>query len=450
MTFLSFLLGTGMLLWSGRGIARQVVPARDLRLSVAFPLGALVHALLLAMLALVGVDMHWWILLPVHALVGLLGSVLPPRLCPAPLVPPVAVAPARWERILRAACIALLAVQCGYAAVHALWLPTYHIDSLTNWTMRAKVSWLDGSLAFDETEARGVAKPQYPFAVHGVQTAAHVVAPAWSDRSANAATLLLTFSGFGALFLLLRRLRGTTVALAGVAAVTHIPLLGFHLAQGYGDIHLVTALLLALGFVLAARIADDARWYVGSALFVALSAWTKTEGLVVGLAPWALLLAIDLPFPRGRKERIVALAIGIGLSLSFPLFLLLKGLPLTPHATDGAIGFYPEAILPALAGFLSPSMGLAWPAILLAVVSVAWLWKTNDPRVDCRPIVTLGWGLLVLLIVLATYVFTPNARFLLNGESYFRQLMVPAALLIAALAGIVRGKNGTGSGRDVR
>ena len=55
-----------------------------------------------------------------------------------------------------------------------------------------------------------------------------------------------------------------------------------------------------------------------------------------------------------------------------------------------------------------------------------------------RLIVTLGWGILALLIVLFTYVCTPNARFLLNGESYFRQLMVPAALLITALGAAIR------------
>ena len=442
MTLLSFLIGLGMLSWSGWAIAGHVLPSgeRDLRIGAALPVGALAHALLLALLTLVGAPLAWWLLLPLHAAIGIGAFLVPAVLRPGALSTAAPSSVSTFERAARIALIVLLLVQCGYALAHAAVLPTYHIDSLTNWTMRAKVSWLDGALAFDETEFRGVAKPQYPFLVHGVQMAAHVVALDWNDRSANASTLLLTLTSLGSLFLLLRRLRGMTTALVGVAAVTNIPLLAFHLAQGYGDIHLATYLFLGLAFVLAARITADARWHLGSALFVAAACWTKTEGAIIGLLPWLLLLAIDLPFPQGRRDRIVALAVGGVLGLLFPLFLLLKGLPFTPHDSDAVFGFHTEAFGPAFAGFLSPSMGLAWPAIAVALAVAAWMWRRNDERIDCRVIVTFFWGILALLIVLATYTLTPNVRFLLNGESYFRQLMIPAGLLLISLAAAFRKK----------
>ncbi len=439
MTFLLFLIGMAMLGWSGWGIAWQVIPAGDrwLQAFVALPLGALVHVLFLAILTLIGVPIAAWILLPLHVFVGAAALYAPTPYRPASLLshPDQAWT---YDTYVRIVLCVLLGVQALFAFTHAVVLPTYHIDSLTNWTMRAKVSWLDEQLAFDQTEVRGVAKPQYPFLVHGVQMAAHVVALQWSDRAANASTLALTLSSLGVLFLLLKRLRGTTIALGIIAAITHIPLLSFHLAQGYGDIHLVAYLLLALGFVLAARIAEDARWYIGSALFIGAASWTKTEGIVIGLVPWLLLVGIDLPWPQQGQTRIVALVKGVVLSLLFPLFLLTKGLQLTPHESDALFGLQTEAFGPALAGFLSPSMGLTWLVILLAFIIAMRFWKTNDQRIDCRTVVTLGWGILALLIVLATYTLTPNARFLLNGESYFRQLMVPASLIILALAGSFR------------
>ncbi len=441
MSVLSFIIGMGMLGWSGWALAGKILPAdRWMRIAFALPLGALLQTLLLLKCTLLHVPITWYGQLLAHAVIGILLLWLPWSLRPAPLVvSPSRTSSSRLDMILRWLCGLLLIVQFLFAGAHAVMLPTYHIDSLTNWTMRAKVSWIDQELAFDLTEERGVAKPQYPFLVHGVQIAANVVAPMWSDRAANTATFLLTITSLSTLFLLLRKLRGLTIALAATAAVTSIPLLSFHMAQGYGDVHLVTYLLLALGFVIAAR-TTDVRFYLPSALMIAAAVWTKTEGLVIGLLPWLLLVGVDLPFSEGRRERITAMLVGGGLSLLFPLFLFLWDLPFTPHSSDAFMEFHPEAVLPALAGLVSPSMGLAFPAALVGLLSVLWLWKKNDARLDCRLIITLFWGVLALLIVLATYTLTPNARFLLNGESYYRQLMIPASLLMIALAATFRAR----------
>jgi hypothetical protein len=43
------------------------------------------------------------------------------------------------------------------------------------------------------------------------------------------------------------------------------------------------------------------------------------------------------------------------------------------------------------------------------------------------------WGLLVFLGFLVVYLATPNVRFLLNAESFYRQMMIPAAMLILSL-----------------
>ncbi len=444
MTFISLIVGIFLLCLSGYGVVRHVLPAdRWLRIALAMPLGALVHAFILLICTVCGVPIVWWTVIPAHLLIAIVFFIVRSRTAPTPFPsqPNALELPRRFSRILRILCIGLLSAQSLYAVVHAAILPTYHIDSLTNWTMRAKVSWIDQRLAFDATEERGVAKPQYPFLVHGVQLAAHVVAPNWNDRAANVSTLLLTFSGFASLFLVLRRLRGTDIALAGVAALTSIPLLSFHLAQGYGDIHLVTYLALACAFTVAARVVGDARWFFAAALMVAAASWTKTEGLIVGVLPWLLLMLIDAMSVHTRRPYIISMLLAAVLAGLFPLFLLWQGLPFTPHASDAAFGIHVEAFGPAFGGLLfSPSMGLTWWAIGVAFVVTTMLWKRNDPRLDCRVIIVLLWGVLALLIVLATYTLTPNVRFLLNGESYFRQLMVPAALLIVALAGVFQSK----------
>jgi hypothetical protein len=38
------------------------------------------------------------------------------------------------------------------------------------------------------------------------------------------------------------------------------------------------------------------------------------------------------------------------------------------------------------------------------------------------------------------YLMTPNVRFLLNAESYYRQMMIPAAMIFLALGLILKKK----------
>jgi hypothetical protein len=42
-------------------------------------------------------------------------------------------------------------------------------------------------------------------------------------------------------------------------------------------------------------------------------------------------------------------------------------------------------------------------------------------------------GALCFAIVIGVYVFTPNVSYLLNGESFDRQLLTPAAMLVLPL-----------------
>ena len=343
----------------------------------------------------------------------------------------------RVEKIVLGVSIILLAMTLVYSFVHAIMLPTAQYDSATNWTMRSEISFYDHSIAFDPTEIRGMAKPQYPFLFHALQISANEGQKHWNDTAANGILYLLSLGTFGAIFLKIRKLRGTVHALATIAALFSIPLLSLHLAQGYGDLNLLQFLLLSvscLGLWIESTHARKNRWLILSAVFVAASVWTKSEGSLFGLLPWLLTVALVCGRnPHTWKGARTALILAVLLSIPWPLFAALKGLSLTPHSSDTMIRLHPEGFAEALRGIFSRgSFGLTWYSLGFLIPLLTYAGWKHHPDLQRRNLPLLAWGTVMLTEVLFIYLATPNVRFLLNAESFYRQMMIPAAMLILA------------------
>jgi hypothetical protein len=74
--------------------------------------------------------------------------------------------------------------------------------------------------------------------------------------------------------------------------------------------------------------------------------------------------------------------------------------------------------------FGSGSLGPIWFILPLPILLL--LKKSSWEKLSL-----FSFALLSLLGVLFIYLFTPNVGFLLNGQSFYRQMLLPAALLIA-------------------
>ena len=413
--------------------------SRAALLAAALPFAALSNVFLFFLWTIAGLPLRWTTLLPAHLLV--IAALLLVRHFwmqkSDTLIPPVPEFPTssiRWDQILRIACLLLLGMTALFSLVHAVLLPTFQIDSLTNWTMRSKLSFLDEHIAFDTDEVRGMSKPQYPFLFHALQILVNEGNTVWHDQSANGILFLLNIGSLVSLFFVVRGLRGTTQALVTVTLLTGIPLLGFHLAGSYADMHLALFLLLALGWFCTALARRERSSLFASALLVAAATWTKSEGIVIGLLPWTLLLLLCWK-QFGRLRVLQALGIAWMCSVPWPLFLLMRGLSLTPHATDTRFGWHPEGVLPALQGLFSGgSFGIVWYALPAIIVLLFSAHRRRSPQVDSLLLLTLLWGIVAFLLVLATYLLTPNISFLLSGQSFYRQMMIPPALMLLSCA----------------
>lgn len=448
MTFLLFLFWLVILIAEGSLAASLILRSKvfhPLILTLSLPLSALCNVFVVFLYTITGIPLMFWTMVLGHGVImGILLIMMLKKWCVvigepcAPLgsteikiISHFQLTIFNYQFFLRVVCITLLTVQCIFSFAHAVILPTYHIDSLTNWTMRSKVSFYDRAIAFDATEARGVAKPQYPIVFHALQITVNEGKSEWSDRSATAILFFLTLSAFTALFLLIKGKKGVDHALAIITLITGIPLLTLHLSQGYGDLPLVLLLCLSFITLWLYRSESDARWLLLSGLLMAASVWTKAEGLFVGLIPWMLLVIADCKTPERRQQIWKPALISTLIALMFPMFLLSRGLGLTPHGSDSRLEWHPEIIDDIVSGlFASGSMGIVWYVIAIASGLILWLRYRGDVRVERSAMMLGWWALFSLLLIIGTYVCTPNASFVANGESYYRQLMIPASLFL--------------------
>ncbi len=443
---------TALLILEGALLSRLILREKNtlLHLSLGLPLAALLNVFIVFDWTILGIGLTPVTLLLEHVVITLILAVYSWKKNKMAIVALQAEKSARGMIVLEWLCMILLAVIFTYSFIHAVLLPTFQYDSATNWTMRSEISFVDQKIAFDTDEFRGMAKPQYPFLFHALQIVVNQgqnlgvasgeagmglgEAPqsvaGWNDRAANTVLWLLSLSSFMALYLILRRSIERVRSVLTVTMILGIPLLSLHLGQGYADITLLQELLLSLVCLMTWIREKKAGWLLLSGLFVTASVWTKSEGFLIGLVPWILAVGALTFFDQEKKKETFKVAlIPIILSITWPIFAMLKGLPLTPHSADTLLAFHSEGVQEAMLGlFDRGSFGIAWYVLLVAIP-----WMIVDllrHKSGLKEFVPLAWGMFVLLFFLFVYLFTPNVRFLLNAESYYRQMMIPAAMLM--------------------
>ena len=401
---------------------------------LSLPLGALINVFAIAVLSLLSIELNALSIIGSNLLIAtlLLISVQPLYKTKSPI--PSSEVTLKVPLIFTVVSCFILASSLVYAVSHTL-LPTFHYDSTTNWNMRSKVSYERAEVIFDDSDTL-VSKSQYPFLYHSLQITVNEFSPRWSDKSANGIHLLLTLSLLGALYVLLSH-RGKSYGLIVMALIMGIPLLTLHSGQSYADITLIGFALVCLSALLEYRKEDDTRFLLLSGLMLCSAVWTKSDGLFFCYIPWVIVMSVILVRKSGS---IAALRYPIGysvlLSLSWPLFAIVKKLSLTPHgSSDSAFTLNLEAI-PAFskALFVTGSFGIYWYALLSILTGVFIGIKRGTIAVDNRYLITVLWGLIALAGYMGVYLLTSNAEYLIIGQSFDRQMLLPASLLTLSLS----------------
>jgi len=449
MSMLIFLLWLAILLAEGWMFTRVLLRRDDrwLCLTLALPMAAVLNAVLFAKITLVSLPLSPLVLIIYHLTTLAVTAVLFWKVrgtgVYVPQEPTPFLSVGRFRALVTVLCSVILLQIVAFSFTHSVIIPTHQIDSLTNWTMRSKISFIDQELAFDKTEERGIAKPQYPFLFHSLQIVVNEGNETWNDRAANAILFLLSLSAFAAIGLLLARLRSWQHGLIGVTLIASIPLMAYHLEHGYGDIHLVEYAALSLLLLIGARERRSVGWLLVSGVMAAGAAWSKSEGLFVGLIFWMMMSVVLLRGIVPAKILGLSLAAAWLFWLQFPTLMYLKGLGLTPHGSDTALEMHFDMLPAALQGiFAAGSFGMLWTVLFVSFILFLIGLKKKHPGIDRVSFATVLWGIAVLLLILFTYTMTANAEFLRNGQSFQRQLMIPAVLLILSLLAAWKPRSG--------
>ena len=404
-----------------------------LEILLGLPLGALINLFAIALLTLLGIELHAVSIIGANliVIVWMIISIQP--LLKAKSNDIIQESEVRVPRLMMIVSGFILAASLIYAVSHTL-LPTFHYDSTTNWNMRSKVSFYRAEIVFD-TQDNVIAKPHYPFLYHALQISVNSFSPNWSDKSANSVHLLLSLATLGAVFELLSR-RGRSYALTALALIVGIPLLTLHLGQSYADITLVGFALLSLALICEFRRTNDERLLMLSGLLLCACVWTKADGIFFCFIPWIIMMAIMLVRHEGSIAHLrYPVAITVLLGLSWPAFAALKGLSLTPHgAGDSQIHTNIEAVSAfSKALFVSGSFGIYWYGLLAILATVFMGVRKNSIELDRRYVLTLLWGLIALAGYMGVYLLTSNTEYLIIGQSFDRQMLLPASLLTLSL-----------------
>lgn len=443
MSFLFFVGVTLLLTAQGTLIGLAFGSELTLALSLSLPLAAFVNVLVVFAYTVSGVPLTAFTMLGAHVVATAVAAFYARNRKKSDGELHVSPALSGTEKFVTGCSLVLIAMTAIYAFAHAVMLPTMQYDSATNWTMRSEISYVDQKMAFDPDESRGMAKPQYPFLYHALQVTANQGQKEWNDTAANTILFLLSVCSFLALAVIVKKIRGTTQAMVTIAALLGIPLLSLHLAQGYGDLNVLQYMLLSLVCLAVWNESNDKRigMLMLSGIFAAACVWTKSEGLFFGFAPWMLLVALIVRKDKAQwKQASTAGLVSIALAAPWPVFAWAKGLSLTPHSSDTLFAIHTEGFSEAFLGLVSRgSFGIAWYVIPACIILILIAARKKLPQIERKELSMLLWGGLVFAQVLFIYLCTPNVRFLLNAESYYRQMMIPAAMLILACSLCMRG-----------
>ena len=443
MSFLLFVGVTLLLVAQGTLIGLAFTCELTLALTLSLPLAAFVNVLIVFAYTVFGVPLTPVALLGAHIIITAVAAFYARNKKNKDGELLVSPALSRTEKIVTGCSLVLIAMTVIYAFAHAVMLPTMQYDSATNWTMRSEISFYDRTMAFDPDESRGMAKPQYPFLYHALQVTANQGQKEWNDTAANTILFLLSVCTFLGIAVILKKLRGTAHGTVTIAALLGIPLLSLHLAQGYGDLNVLQYMLLSLACLAVWNESHEKKigMLMLSGIFAAACVWTKSEGLFFGLAPWILLVALIVRKDKAQwKSATTAGVVSIALAAPWPVFAWAKGLSLTPHSSDTLFAIRTEGFGEAFLGLVSRgSFGIAWYVIPAFIVLILMGARKKFPQIERKELSILLWGGIVFAQVLFIYLCTPNVRFLLNAESYYRQMMIPAAMLILACSLCMRG-----------
>jgi hypothetical protein len=303
-------------------------------------------------------------------------------------------------------CLAVMAYGLYMIASNVLVYPVVEWDAFAIWQLKAKVLALHALNPRPEYFSNvnlSYSHLRYPVLVPMISAGAGAMTNRLEDFCKTPA--LLFYAGLGAIvFATIRRLNGTTAALAGTALLLSLePILRY---GGSGTAEMALTAFYGCSLVCILRWQESGDWgsLLLAAIYSACMAWTKNEGMALAAINAVVLPIIARPEFRRRGLLAGVVLVAIVAVLYSPWAIFVRGLPgtdenylsrLTPHEILGNSSRLPTILEAILLEFVNVSN---WGVFWIVVFGLAILQRRQLAR---RPIAAVG---LLLVLHLLAYI----------------------------------------------
>lgn len=325
-------------------------------------------------------------------------------------------------------CLIALAYGVFSVGYDALAIPVTEWDAFAIWQLKAKVLALHPLIphpAYFYDLSVSYSHLRYPLLVSMVSAGMHAMTGQLDD-SAKAISLLWYLGMLAVVYSLVRRLNGKTAALTAIALMACSLPMCRYAGSGTAEVALTAFYACSLLCIIRWQQTASYEYLILAALFSALMAWTKNEGLALS-AINALVVAF---MGKNRKKSLLAAAslAAIVAVIYLPWILYTWGLPRTDEDYVGRLNLHQmisnaAKFVPAMTGIAlellnAKNWGLFWE-IAAALALLQWK-RFKDPAVAAigmllllhllvyiPPLVVANWKINELL-------YTTSARLMLH------------------------------------
>jgi hypothetical protein len=302
-------------------------------------------------------------------------------------------------------------------------------DAVAVWALRVKILWFNQSGLFDANSASywfNLSKSNYPWHLSLLGWLETLIIGDYKENWINVIPLLYFLGLLATVYSIAREKLERSWSLVVVILIASMSLVFYHASNFYAD--------LPLTFAIGATILVWRQWLVNrekSTLYLttvlgALTLSFKTEALVfIGLL--ALLTIVKLIIDKSYKQLVQALALFAVICLPGYYWIINHHLGLRNSAPG--LGWHPQTIEPMLTGIFASQNWHLWWFLVLAffMTAVAKLWRQVVYRYS------LALAILMLVAILAIFLFTEAYIFAVGNETFSRTFMVMIPISVVIL-----------------
>lgn len=340
-----------------------------------------------------------------------------------------------WGKKLTGAIIGILLLwKLLFALFHIAFVPTYFDDETANYNYKPKVFYHTQSIVIDPDSPwfMGGYRPAYPQGIPLFKVWVMTLTGGWTEPAVN---LLSPLAWIGIGLIGWRSFRDYLPPFPAMAfsyALLSLPLLVFHSAFDYIDIHLAFFLLAGATLLIRWIRQQERILLLSAGLILGVSFSVKEEMLPLTIAGIIFPLVLWHIINRAQFRKWLT---------DFSIFLiplLLFNLPwmvvkrvynLAAHPEARSFEFHIEAFdYLSHHLFQTGNYNIIWPVFLGGMVlCLPWIFKTDVGYLALAIVGTMG-------ITLSLFIFTPFFEFLKIGTTINRAMLIQAPLMVYFLS----------------